>query len=352
MLRPLKILGDSLCNTKTAWQGWAKNMNLSLPVRRSVVTDELLLSASVAHQVYGDTHEELVAAIRSSGLVHRWNAMKALEECDRKVFVTADSSSTTVYKNAPTTLCKLTGATMSAPAHHAQILDLIADWLQPIGKSDCLEVGSGTGVLCALLSAAGARRVRGVELNPHLHERAVEISASRGFKGIEFECANGMRQLQSGSVGPPGFDVIIVTPCVEEEAVLETIAYEHLKVGGRLLGPVGVGGREQRLVALDKVTAEKHDIERTSLHAVLCQPMLAHGTGEELIREAQDSDDGAGNESSVQELEDVKYKLNSWKDAFAEAHGQPPSREDMMSDDKARVLFERFALLRKRLWED
>ena len=327
---------------------------LALGGRRAVVTDDLLLSASIAHQVGGSTHEELVDAIRASGLVRHDNVMKALATVDRSDFTLDVAASSSTYFNAPTVLCSATGATMSAPAHHAQTLELVADRLQSEGAS-CLEVGSGTGVLCALLARAGASRVRGLELNPRLHERAVDVAAAQGTPGLEFQCGNAMLELERDAADP-SFDVIVVTPCVEEEEELKSLAAAHLREGGRLVGAVGSGGREQRLVTWDKVGPDAGNLERTELHAVLCQAMLSHKTGEELLRAAERGggvDVGvgtAGKQSHAEELADVQGRLADWKSAFAEKHGKPPSREDMLTDSEAQSLFARFSTLRKRVW--
>ena len=324
--------------------------------RRSVVTDDLLLSASIAHQVCGSTHEELVEAIRSSGLVRHENAMEALAAVDRAKFVSSSSSSSSsVYSNSPTLLCSATGATMSAPAHHAQTLDLVADLLQSEGAS-CLEVGSGTGVLCALLAHAGASRVRGLELNPLLHERALEIAAATHTAPacLEFECVNAMLELKRAFMEPQ-FDVIVVTPCVEDEGELKAIAAAHLREGGRLVGAVGPGGKEQRLVTWDNTGPDDGGLRRTELHAVLCQAMLSHKSGEELLRAAESgASDGVGEQfgkrSQAEELADVQGRLADWKAAFTEEQGRAPSREDMMADEEAKSLFTLFASLRKRVW--
>ena len=118
------------------------------------------------------------------------------------------------------------------------------------------------------------------------------------------------------------------------------ILFEQLRVGGRLVAPVGVA-EEQRLWVVEK-DAEKRKVaylapgrDQLENPVGLVQHNLKRTEEEEAVLVA------ARAEAAL-----VKSKLDKWKAEFEAATGRKPSRSDLFADPVAAGLFQRFAKLR------
>ena len=130
-----------------------------------------------------------------------------------------------------------------------------------IGPEDrVLEIGTGSGYQAAILGEL-AKEVYSVEIIKELAEAAATPLARLGYENIRVKWGDGYR----GWPEHAPFDVIIVTaaPAEVPEALLQ-----QLKVGGRMLIPVG--GSSQELV---RITRTKTGFERESLLPVIFVPM-------------------------------------------------------------------------------
>ena len=128
------------------------------------------------------------------------------------------------------------GQTISQPLMVADMLQL----LQLSGQEKVLEVGTGSGYNAALLGQL-AGRVISLEIVPALAERAQKLLQSGGFDNVEVIVADG----SSGWPAAAPFDAIIVTagaPFIPDKLK------EQLRVGGRLVIPVGDLLQQQLLV--------------------------------------------------------------------------------------------------------
>jgi protein-L-isoaspartate(D-aspartate) O-methyltransferase len=151
------------------------------------------------------------------------------------------------------------GQTISKPHTVAKQTELLN--LEP-GKK-VLEIGTGSGYQCAVLCAMGYK-VFSIERQRNLFEKAKPLLANMGFKPDLFY-GDGYK---GKDVFAP-FDGIIVTcgaPEVPEALLMQ------LKVGGRLVIPVGEGDT-QRMFTLTRTSPA--DFEREEHGDFAFVPMLS-----------------------------------------------------------------------------
>ncbi|MFM9970227.1 MAG: protein-L-isoaspartate O-methyltransferase family protein [Burkholderiales bacterium] len=119
------------------------------------------------------------------------------------------------------------GERMWAPRMEARILQELA-----LGKSEnVLEVGTGSGYLCALM-ARRAGRIYSVEINPVLAKLGETNLSQAGIDNATVEIGDGAR----GWVKHAPYDVVVMTgsvPTVPEDLLAQ------VKPGGRLFAIVG-----------------------------------------------------------------------------------------------------------------
>ena len=126
------------------------------------------------------------------------------------------------------------GQTMSQPYIVAKMSEL----LSLDGDESVLDVGTGSGYHAAVLAEL-ADQVVTIERVPELAERARVNLAAAGYENVEVVLGDGTRGLPDRAP----FDAIAVAAAAP---VLPDALYEQLKVGGRIVVPVG-GRQNQRL---------------------------------------------------------------------------------------------------------
>ncbi len=141
------------------------------------------------------------------------------------------------------------GQTMSQP----YIVALMIDALGLVGGESALEVGTGSGYSAAVLAQI-AKDVYTVERFGQLSSKAARTLAGLG-------CSNVHVLHGDGTLGWPDhapYDAIVVTaggPRVPEAL------RQQLKVGGRLVMPVGARREEQRLVRVTRVAEHRYQTD-------------------------------------------------------------------------------------------
>jgi protein-L-isoaspartate(D-aspartate) O-methyltransferase len=112
-----------------------------------------------------------------------------------------------------------------------------------------LEVGSGCGYACAVLSML-CGEVFGVELDEVLAYRSRELLASLGIGNVEVQCGDGYFGWEEHAP----YDAIMLSCCVPE---VPAALWGQLKEGGRILAPVGATDFVQQLCLSTKVSNER-----------------------------------------------------------------------------------------------
>jgi protein-L-isoaspartate(D-aspartate) O-methyltransferase len=112
-----------------------------------------------------------------------------------------------------------------------------------------LEVGTGSGYQAAILAQL-VRKVCTVEIIPPLAEAAAESLRNLGYNNVSVKVGDGYQGWLE--CGP--FNAIIVTAALEH---VPPPLIEQLKVGGRLVMPLGPAHATQQLTVVEKIAASE-----------------------------------------------------------------------------------------------
>ena len=110
-----------------------------------------------------------------------------------------------------------------------------------------LEIGTGSGYQAAILARL-VRKVCTVEIIPPLAEAAAKLLRGLGHENLSVKAGDGYHGWPE--CGP--FDAVIVTAALEH---VPPPLIEQLKVGGRLVMPVGPARATQQLTVVEKIAA-------------------------------------------------------------------------------------------------
>lgn len=148
------------------------------------------------------------------------------------------------------------GQTISQPLTVAFMLEL----LEPKARDKILDVGSGSGWTTALLAEIVGEhgRVYGAEKIPELKEFGENNASAYNFVSrgvVSFFTADGHEGLPEYAP----FDKILVSAAAPE---IPKELLEQLKIGGRLVIPVGQWYNSQDIVVVDKIDKHKFGEER------------------------------------------------------------------------------------------
>jgi protein-L-isoaspartate(D-aspartate) O-methyltransferase len=152
------------------------------------------------------------------------------------------------------------GQTISAP-------DIVGWMSQAVAVSPgdrVLDIGTGSGYQAAVLAEMGCR-VFSMELLQPLADAATKRLQELGYAGVTVRCGDGY----AGWPEEAPFDAILVAAAPEE---VPQALVQQLKIGGRLVLPVGPQGTAQRMVTLTKRSDGGVDREETL--AVRFVPMV------------------------------------------------------------------------------
>ena len=157
--------------------------------------------------------------------------LAAMERVPRELFLPEDQRRR-AYDDAALPIGR--GQTMSQPYIVAKMCELLA----LDGDERALDVGTGSGYHAAVLAELAAEVVT-IERVPELAEQARRNLAAAGYENVEVRIGDGTRGVPERAP----FDAIAVAAAAPE---LPEELYEQLKLGGRLVVPVG-GRMNQRL---------------------------------------------------------------------------------------------------------
>ncbi|MBE3008118.1 methyltransferase domain-containing protein [Microbispora sp. NEAU-D428] len=173
--------------------------------------------------------EDLVRAVRAVG-VRDERLLQAVRSTPRAGFVPTEHIGH-AYEDVPIPIAH--GQVTTQPSLSATMIE----GLGLTGREHVLEVGSGLGYQTALLARMAADVVS-VELWPDLVRGARRNLARQGIRNAEVLVGDGGQGVPEHAP----YDAVIVSaafPTVPAPLV------EQLRLGGRLVQPIGTGGREE-----------------------------------------------------------------------------------------------------------
>jgi protein-L-isoaspartate(D-aspartate) O-methyltransferase len=188
-------------------------------------------------RAYARSHASVVG---QQGLSER--VLEAMGQTKRHLFIPGRSCSI-AYADRPASIGH--GQTISQPF----IVALMTELAEVAPDHVVLEVGTGSGYQAAILARL-ARKVCTIEIVPQLAE-----TATKTLKDLAYD--NVSVRLGDGYVGWPEcgpFDAIVVTAALGQ---VPPPLIEQLKVGGRLVMPVGADYGTQHLTVVEKIAPDK-----------------------------------------------------------------------------------------------
>ncbi|WP_298669376.1 protein-L-isoaspartate(D-aspartate) O-methyltransferase [uncultured Sphingomonas sp.] len=235
----------------------------------------LALAAPLAARSHDGARKAMVAAIRAS--VHRASpdadnaelarVLAVMAEVPREAFVPAAER-----RQALADLSQPIGdgQTISAPSIVAVMTAAAA--LPP--HANVLDVGTGSGYQAAVLARL-ADHVASVEIMPDLAAAARERLAKLGYANVEVRSGDGF----AGWPERAPFDAIIVA--AGSDKVPQPLL-DQLKVGGRLVMPVGATWASEQLLVVTRTGPGT--TTRCSLGWTMFVPLTGQGARDERVR--------------------------------------------------------------------
>jgi protein-L-isoaspartate(D-aspartate) O-methyltransferase len=179
---------------------------------------------------------QLMLSLRQAGVTDK-RVMEALEKTPREVFVERAFKDRAWEDRALPISC---GQTISQPS-------IVAMMIQALGvtpRCKVLEVGAGSGYVCAILSRL-ARRVYGIERHKALAVEARERMAQLDISNVTIRAGDGTR----GWPEQAPFDRILLSAAADDPP---SPLLEQLRPGGIMVLPVGQTDEVQQLIRIEK----------------------------------------------------------------------------------------------------
>lgn len=199
----------------------------------------------------------MVERIRAAG-VKDPRVLEAMRAIPRHMFVEPGLASR-AYED--TALPIGHGQTISQPFIVARMIELACVGAAP---ERVLEIGTGCGYQAAVLGRV-ARMVYSIERIKALHDLAKENLRPLRLANVRLQFGDGMIGLPKEAP----FDVIILAAA---GLGVPAALLEQLRVGGRLIAPVGGAGQAQHLVLIERTGAREWKEQR--LDGVNFVPLL------------------------------------------------------------------------------
>ncbi|KRR27253.1 protein-L-isoaspartate O-methyltransferase [Bradyrhizobium retamae] len=196
--------------------------------------------AAMVESIRAYARRSQASVLGQRGLSER--VLEAMGRTKRHLFI-PERSCSIAYADRPASIGH--GQTISQPF----IVALMTELAEVTPDHVVLEVGTGSGYQAAILAHL-ARKVCTIEIVPSLAEAAAKTLKEFGYDNVSVRAGDGYAGWPE--CGP--FDAIVVTAALGE---VPSPLIEQLKVGGRLVMPVGSAYTSQQLTVVEKVAPDK-----------------------------------------------------------------------------------------------
>ena len=235
----------------------SENLFYNLFYSRRIKGTATLLNIKDEYQI---PRERMIALLRDHYKIKDETVLRAMSEVPRHLFVPEALKSQAYKDNALPIASK---QTISQPFIVARMTEL----LELNQQSKVLEIGAGSGYQTAVLSKL-AGRIYAIERVPILVKETQERLQKFNINNVTLTCADGTLGWEIYSP----FDAILVaagSPNIPQPLL------GQLKIGGRLVLPVGADQKTQKLI---RVTRTERDFVTEDFGACAFVPLIGeHG---------------------------------------------------------------------------
>mmetsp|Transcript_8811 Transcript_8811/g.7876 ORF Transcript_8811/g.7876 Transcript_8811/m.7876 type:complete len:229 (-) Transcript_8811:55-741(-) len=221
----------------------------------------------MANKFQGRSNLQLVQYLEKIGIIKSKPVFNALLLVDRANYIDIDP-----YTDSPQYIGS--GQTISAPHMHATALEYL---VEQINKENArvLDVGLGSGYLTAVMSRMNpSALVTGIDCINELVNRAII-----NIRKKDADLMDSGRVVALTGDGWAGYNKNAPYDCIHVGAAAPEIPkqlLEQLKVGGRMIIPVGEDRAPQELLMVDRISSgnSAKDYKIESLMGVMYVPLV------------------------------------------------------------------------------
>ena len=203
------------------------------------------------------TRDRLIERLQEKG-INDLDVLKYMRLIPRHLFVD-EAMASRAYEDASFPIGH--GQTISQPYIVARMTELL---IENESLENVLEVGTGSGYQAAVLGCL-VKNLHTVEVIPELYRQSRDLLYKLGYRNIRTHLGDG----SWGWSDAAPYDAIMVTAAPDE---IPKALIQQLKVGGRMVIPVGAQNGEQVLQIITRSTDE--DIDITEHESVVFVPLV------------------------------------------------------------------------------
>ena len=203
------------------------------------------------------TRDRLMDRLRAKGIKNE-DVLRVMSLVPRHLFVDEAMSSRS-YEDSSFPIGH--GQTISQPYIVARMTELL---LESESLENVLEVGTGSAYQAAVLGGL-VKNLHTVEVIPELYRQGRDVLYDLGYRNIRTHLGDGSWGWEEAAP----YDAIMVTAAPDE---IPSALKEQLKVGGRMIIPVGAQKSEQILQVLTRTSESDYSIENHE--SVLFVPLV------------------------------------------------------------------------------
>ncbi|MEC4745023.1 protein-L-isoaspartate(D-aspartate) O-methyltransferase [Cocleimonas sp. KMM 6896] len=192
------------------------------------------------------TRDRLIDRLQDKGIVNS-DVLRVMRLVPRHLFVDEAMASRS-YEDASFPIGH--GQTISQPFIVARMTELI---MQSESLENVLEVGTGSGYQAAVLGGL-VKNLHTVEVVTELHRNARDLLYKLGYRNIRTHLGDGSWGWEEAAP----YDAIMVTAAPDE---IPSALIQQLKIGGRMIIPVGAQNSEQKLQVVTRNNETNYSVE-------------------------------------------------------------------------------------------